>query len=83
MGDLFKANGVCYCRVDGSLPLGQRKKVLTEFQENPEVGVLAMTLGTGAVGYVDVHRQDPTHFPSNMLTCQTQQPVNCKPYLSS
>jgi len=50
IGDLFEANGVRYCHVDGSLSLGKRKAVLSEFQANQEVGVLVMTLGTGAVG---------------------------------
>jgi SWI/SNF-related matrix-associated actin-dependent regulator of chromatin subfamily A3 len=50
VGELFKANGVQYCHVDGSLSLGKRKTVLLEFQENQEVGILIMTLGTGAVG---------------------------------
>ena len=54
IGDLLKANGIRYCRVDGSLSLGKRKTVLAEFQANPEVGVLIMTLGTGAVGYVAI-----------------------------
>jgi SWI/SNF-related matrix-associated actin-dependent regulator of chromatin subfamily A3 len=54
VGELFAANEVRYCRVDGSLSLGRRKTVLSEFQRNHEVGVLLMTLGTGAVGYVSL-----------------------------
>ncbi|KAH0563506.1 hypothetical protein GP486_001927 [Trichoglossum hirsutum] len=50
VGDLFKANDVRYYCVDGSLSLGKRKAVLSEFQGSQEVGVLIMTLGTGAVG---------------------------------
>jgi SNF2 family DNA or RNA helicase len=50
VGNLFNANGIQYCRVDGSLSLGKRKAVLSEFQGNLEVRVLIMTLGTGAVG---------------------------------
>jgi SWI/SNF-related matrix-associated actin-dependent regulator of chromatin subfamily A3 len=50
VGDLFDANGIRYCRVDGSLSLGKCRTVLLEFRGNPEVRVLIMTLGTGAVG---------------------------------
>jgi hypothetical protein len=52
VGELFTANGIQYLRVDGSLSLGRRKTVLSEFQVNPEIRVLVMTLGTGAIGWV-------------------------------
>ncbi|RYP47846.1 hypothetical protein DL768_006163 [Monosporascus sp. mg162] len=50
VGDLFRKEGVIYGRVDGSLLPPQRKKVLTEFHDNPSVRALLMTIGTGAVG---------------------------------
>ena len=50
VGDILKDDGVRYCRVDGSLSLSQRKSVLSDFRDNSDIGVLIMTLGTGAVG---------------------------------
>jgi hypothetical protein len=50
---LFTANGIHYGRVDGSISTtSQRRRILFDFQRNPEMRVLLMTLGTGAVGYV-------------------------------
>ena len=43
-------NGVAYVRVDGALPLSQRKQVLAQFHKAQQGMVLLMTLGTGAVG---------------------------------
>ena len=43
---------VAYLRVDGTLPIGQRKRILTQFQAAEQGMVLLMTLGTGAIGYV-------------------------------
>lgn len=50
VGDLFKENNVSFFRVDGSLPFGARKAVLSDFQTSTNTKVLLMTLGTGAVG---------------------------------
>ena len=41
-----------YLRVDGTLPLSQRKRILAQFQAAEQGMVLLMTLGTGAIGYV-------------------------------
>ena len=39
-----------YLRVDGTLPFGQRKRILSQFQAAEQGMVLLMTLGTGAIG---------------------------------
>lgn len=53
---LFTENGIKYCRVDGSISTTtRRKKILLDFQEQDDIRVLLMTLGTGAVGYVFPH----------------------------
>ncbi|KAI1458191.1 SNF2 family N-terminal domain-containing protein [Annulohypoxylon moriforme] len=46
---LLTEHRITFRRVDGSLPVSQRKQMLSEFQD-PSVRVLLMTLGTGAVG---------------------------------
>ncbi|KAI9147996.1 DNA repair protein RAD5B [Paramyrothecium foliicola] len=69
--DLFNDHGIEYCRVDGSVSTtNQRKKILLEFQQNPDVKVLLMTLGTGAVGLNNlsvasqIHLLEPQWNPS-------------------
>ena len=52
VGILLKEKGVPHLRVDGTLPLGLRKRVLDEFQIAAQGMVLLMTLGTGAIGLV-------------------------------
>ena len=42
--------GISHLRVDGSVPFGQRKFVLKQFQKSDVDMVLLMTLGVGAVG---------------------------------
>ncbi|CAO2650533.1 Nn.00g018250.m01.CDS01 [Neocucurbitaria sp. VM-36] len=49
-GALLTAKKVPYLRVDGSLLFSKRKTVLSQFETQPEIPVLLMTLGTGAVG---------------------------------
>ena len=41
---------IAYLRVDGTLPFGQRKRILSQFQSAQQGMVLLMTLGTGAIG---------------------------------
>jgi SWI/SNF-related matrix-associated actin-dependent regulator of chromatin subfamily A3 len=36
--------------VEGSMSVSQRKKEIEKFQQNPDISVLLMTFGTGAVG---------------------------------
>ncbi|KAK7431621.1 hypothetical protein QQZ08_001839 [Neonectria magnoliae] len=69
--DLFTANGIQYCRVDGSVSTTmKRKKILLDFQERKDMRVLLITLGTGAVGLNDlsvasrVHLLEPQWNPS-------------------
>lgn len=40
--------------IDGSLPLTERLKVLKDFRSSDGANILLMTLGTGAVGYVEL-----------------------------
>ncbi|KAI0595285.1 DNA repair and recombination protein RAD5C [Biscogniauxia sp. FL1348] len=48
---LFKAKEVKYCRVDGSVSTAKKRTdILKSFQEQQDIRVLLMTLGTGAVG---------------------------------
>ncbi|KAI1410434.1 SNF2 family N-terminal domain-containing protein [Hypoxylon sp. FL1857] len=46
---LFTEHNITFRRIDGSLPVSQRRQILSEFYD-PSVKVLLMTLGTGAVG---------------------------------
>jgi SWI/SNF-related matrix-associated actin-dependent regulator of chromatin subfamily A3 len=39
-------------RIDGECPTSKREKILEDFANNPQLRVLIMTTGTGAVGYV-------------------------------
>ncbi|KAI9779018.1 MAG: hypothetical protein M1816_003778 [Peltula sp. TS41687] len=50
VGCLFTRKAIPFVSIDGSQPLSERKKSLSAFQMRPEVTVLLMTLGTGAVG---------------------------------
>jgi SWI/SNF-related matrix-associated actin-dependent regulator of chromatin subfamily A3 len=43
--------GIVYSRIDGAVPAPRRSKIIDDFQHNPEMAVLLMTIGTGAVGY--------------------------------
>jgi SWI/SNF-related matrix-associated actin-dependent regulator of chromatin subfamily A3 len=47
---MLDAKGISHLRVDGSVPFGQRKLVLKQFQKSDVNMVLLMTLGVGAVG---------------------------------
>lgn len=42
---------IVYSRIDGAVPAPRRSKIIDDFQRNPEMAVLLMTIGTGAVGY--------------------------------
>jgi SWI/SNF-related matrix-associated actin-dependent regulator of chromatin subfamily A3 len=46
----FTARGIPLVRIDGSVSLAERRKVLSDFHAKQEIRVLLMTLGTGAVG---------------------------------
>ena len=47
---MLDRKGIPHLRVDGSVPFGQRKFVLKQFQESDQGMVLLMTFGVGAVG---------------------------------
>lgn len=49
---LLTAHRIPFVQIDGSLPLPERRRILNNFEENGQILVLLMTLGTGAVGYV-------------------------------
>ncbi|KAK4221420.1 SNF2 family N-terminal domain-containing protein [Podospora fimiseda] len=68
---LLSQNDIRYCRVDGSVSTtNKRKKILLEFQQDPQLKVLLMTLGTGAVGLNNlsvasrIHLLEPQWNPS-------------------
>ena len=50
VGTMLTFKDLAYLRVDGTLPHGQRKRVLSKFQGAEQGMVLLMTLGTGAMG---------------------------------
>ncbi|KAK5050382.1 hypothetical protein LTR84_003663 [Exophiala bonariae] len=50
VGALLDKQSLPYMRIDGSVPLAQRKQILAQFQTAEQGMVLLMTLGTGAVG---------------------------------
>ncbi|KAH0537607.1 hypothetical protein FGG08_005599 [Glutinoglossum americanum] len=50
IASLFTIVGIPFGLVDGSMSLPERRIVLDRFQRDPEVPLLLMTLGTGAVG---------------------------------
>lgn len=43
-----------YQRLDGSKSLSQRRQAVQEFRENPSCTVLLATIGSAAVGYVQM-----------------------------
>lgn len=47
---MLNVKGISPLRVDGSVPFGQRKLILKQFQNSDVDMVLLMTLGVGAVG---------------------------------
>jgi len=47
---LLSAKTIPFAKVDGSLSLPERRKVLSSFKSNPEIKTLLMTFGTGSVG---------------------------------
>lgn len=42
--------GIKYLRLDGTLNVDDRERVLSQFRSDPTIPVLLMTIGTGAVG---------------------------------
>jgi hypothetical protein len=49
---LLSAKNIPFATIDGSLSLLDRRKVLSNFKSKPDIKVLLITLGTGAVGHV-------------------------------
>ncbi|KAF1840938.1 uncharacterized protein K460DRAFT_389454 [Cucurbitaria berberidis CBS 394.84] len=49
-GSLLKERNIPFLRVDGSLLFSKRRIILSQFETQPDIPVLLMTLGTGAVG---------------------------------
>lgn len=47
---LLDRQGINFRRIDGSVPIALRRHVLDEFEEEGNIGILLITLGTGAVG---------------------------------
>ncbi|OCL02283.1 hypothetical protein AOQ84DRAFT_369386 [Glonium stellatum] len=50
LAHILQMRGISFLRVDGSVPLSKRGHILSEFHRNPEMKVLLITFGTGAVG---------------------------------
>lgn len=50
---LLSNQNIRFVQLDGSVPLSDRRERLSAFQKDSQTSVLLMTLGTGAVGYVD------------------------------
>jgi SWI/SNF-related matrix-associated actin-dependent regulator of chromatin subfamily A3 len=47
---IFCEEDIRFGRIDGKIQPGQRKKVLSQFRDDPSIRVLLMTVGTGSVG---------------------------------
>lgn len=52
VGKLLQARGIRFARIDGSLTLSQRQRMLEDFENDSSVSILIMTTGTGATGSV-------------------------------
>ncbi|KAI1120104.1 SNF2 family N-terminal domain-containing protein [Nemania abortiva] len=50
LSQLLRQENVPHCQIDGRVGLAQRSERLRAFKEDPDVGVLLMTIDTGAVG---------------------------------
>lgn len=46
----FQEAEIASVRLDGTLPLKERKKILKDFATNPSISVLLISIGTGSVG---------------------------------
>ena len=68
--------GIVYSRIDGTVSATHRSKIIDDFQHNPEMAVLLMTIGTGAVGYgVDSPSKWITlirHYQSQSNRCESR-----------
>ena len=52
IGIFLKSRNIAFVRIDGSHTLSQRKWILENYQKEPEIKILLMTTGTGAIGLV-------------------------------
>jgi hypothetical protein len=52
IGIFLKSRDIAFVRIDGSHSLSQRKWILENYQKDPEIKILLMTTGTGAIGSV-------------------------------
>ncbi|OTA54482.1 P-loop containing nucleoside triphosphate hydrolase protein [Hypoxylon sp. EC38] len=69
VSQVFCREGIRFGRIDGKLSTGERRKVLEQFQADPNMQTLLMSLGTGAVGLnitaaTRVHILEPQWNPS-------------------
>ncbi|OTA83136.1 hypothetical protein M434DRAFT_400748 [Hypoxylon sp. CO27-5] len=69
VSQVFCREGIRFGRIDGKLSTGERRKVLEQFQADPNMPTLLMSLGTGAVGLnitaaTRVHILEPQWNPS-------------------
>lgn len=61
VGRFLDAQKIRFARIDGSLSLSERQKMLADFESEPSISVLIMTTGTGATGYI--HTSFTKHGP--------------------
>ena len=52
IGAYLRHASIVFQRIDGECPTAKRQNILAEFAHNPQLRVLIMTTGTGAVGYM-------------------------------
>jgi SWI/SNF-related matrix-associated actin-dependent regulator of chromatin subfamily A3 len=53
---LLTADEIPFVQIDGSFSIPERTRALATFEQNPQVSVLLMTFGTGALGYIRYER---------------------------
>ena len=51
LGQTLSDRDIPYLRIDGRVKLSDRMNILSKFREDPSIGVLLMSIETGAVGY--------------------------------
>lgn len=70
----FQEAEITSVRIDGTLSLKERDSVLKDFETNPNISVLLISIGTGSVGYVPHHDRNPIAncFTSLNLTAASQ-----------
>ena len=50
---MLSTRGIQAVQIDGRVPYASRSMILSTFSNDPTIRVLLMSIGTGAVGYVE------------------------------